>query len=175
MGSAQLLESLVRRIFYRFWKTFVQSGCIFAGNFIFAVYNVPTSPCMPASYFWIPTGPIRLRKSIRGCAVLTAQNYSANYLSNFQNLCTMIYRVSCTCSCTGWTCTRTCTQTCTRTCTTGLNMYTNMYTVLYRFERVHEHVHLAACTCLNVYKFCTGSCTCSNMYTNMYINMYKHF
>ena len=40
---------------------FFQSGCIFAGNFISAVYNVPTSPCMPASYFLdfflrIPTG-----------------------------------------------------------------------------------------------------------------------
>ena len=47
--SVQLLESIVRRIFYRFWKTFFQSDCIFAGKSISAVYNAPTSPCVPAS------------------------------------------------------------------------------------------------------------------------------
>ena len=34
MWSVQLLESIVKRIFYRFWKTFFQSGCIFAGKSI---------------------------------------------------------------------------------------------------------------------------------------------
>ena len=73
MWSVQLLELILRRIFYRFW-IFYRSACIFAGNFISAVYNAPTFPCMPASYglhfLRIPTGPIRLRKSIRGCAVI---------------------------------------------------------------------------------------------------------
>ena len=48
MWSVQLLESIVKRIFYRFGKTFFQSDCIFAGKSISAVYNAPTSPCVPA-------------------------------------------------------------------------------------------------------------------------------
>jgi hypothetical protein len=50
MGIVQLLESIVRRFFFSVLD-FFQSGYIFARNFISAVYNVPTSPCMPASYF----------------------------------------------------------------------------------------------------------------------------
>ena len=34
MWSLQLQESIVRWIFYRFWKTFFQSGCNFAGKSI---------------------------------------------------------------------------------------------------------------------------------------------
>ena len=36
----QLLESIARRIFYRFWKTFFQSCRIFGGKSIFAIYTV---------------------------------------------------------------------------------------------------------------------------------------
>ena len=37
----QLLESIARRIFYRFWKTFFQSGCIFAGKSKSAIKTDP--------------------------------------------------------------------------------------------------------------------------------------
>ena len=40
MQSVQLLESIVRRIFYRFWKTFFQSASIFSGKLISAINSV---------------------------------------------------------------------------------------------------------------------------------------
>ena len=44
--SAQLLESIVWRFFYRFWKTFFQSDCIFLENRLGAV-SMPSSERVP--------------------------------------------------------------------------------------------------------------------------------
>ena len=37
--KCEVFLQIVKRIFYRFWKTFFQSDCIFGGKFISAIYN----------------------------------------------------------------------------------------------------------------------------------------